>query len=149
FGPTIEVFRRPADLITARTFADPPLNTIVLSKRGGQFLLDGGVGLPVPREIAGIADGTYTVGFQPHHLSLTRLSADAVPLMARVVVTEISGSESFIHVSFADVRWVILTPGVHDIEADQMIEVFIDPKRLLVFDHTGRAVSAPPLGKAA
>ena len=149
FGPTIDVFRRPADLITARTFADPPLNTIVLSKRGNQFLLDGGVGLPVPTVAAGVPDGTYTIGFQPHHLSLSRTSPDAVPLTARVVITEISGSESFIHVSFADVRWVILAPGVHDVEADQMIEMFIDPKQLLVFDQTGRAVGAPTLGKAA
>ena len=34
FGPTIDVFRRPVDLVTARTFADPPLNTIVLRKSG-------------------------------------------------------------------------------------------------------------------
>ena len=26
FGPTVEVFRRPRDLITAQTFSDPPLN---------------------------------------------------------------------------------------------------------------------------
>ena len=30
FGPTIEVFRHPRDLVTARTFADPPLNTIAI-----------------------------------------------------------------------------------------------------------------------
>src|SRR5712671_64351 len=29
FGPTIDVFRKPVDLVTAKTFADPPLNTIV------------------------------------------------------------------------------------------------------------------------
>lgn len=149
FGPTIDVYRRPVDLTTARTFADPPLNTIVLSKRSNQFLLDGGVGLPVPTEIVSVPDGTYTVGFQPHHLSLSRMSPDGVPLTARVDITEISGSESFIHVSFADVRWVILAPGVHHIEADQMIEMFIDPKQLLVFDQNGRAVTAPTLGKAA
>ncbi len=149
FGPTIEVFRRPADLVTARTFADPPLNTIVLGKRGEQFLIDGGVALPVPQHISNIADGTYTVAFQPHHLSLTRRSKEAVPLSARVLVTEISGSESFIHVGFADVRWVLLAPGVHDIEADRTIEMFIDPRQLLVFDESGRAVGAPPLGKAA
>ena len=101
-----------------------------------------------PREIAGVADGPYTVGFQPHHLSITRQSPDAMPLSVRVLVTEISGSESFIHVGFADVRWVILTPGVHDVEADKTIDMFIDPKQVLVFDKTGRAVSAP-LGKAA
>lgn len=149
FGPTIDVFRHPADLITARTFADPPLNTIVLNKRGDRFLLDGGVGLPVPPQIVDIADGTYTVAFQPHHLSLRELSTDSVPLTARVMVTEISGSESFIHVGFADVRWVILAPGVHDFEADQAIEVFVDPRRLLVFDENGRVVGTPPLGRAA
>ncbi len=34
FGKTIDVFRRPVDLVTARTFADPPLNTIELIKSG-------------------------------------------------------------------------------------------------------------------
>ena len=53
FGPTVEVFRRPVDLVTARTFADPPLNTIVLAKKGANFLLDGGVNLPVPVGLAG------------------------------------------------------------------------------------------------
>src|SRR4029078_408967 len=66
FGPTIDVFRKPADLVTARTFADPPLNTIVLAKKGADFLLDGGVKLPVPAELSGIADANYTIGFQPH-----------------------------------------------------------------------------------
>ncbi|TJW46123.1 MAG: ABC transporter ATP-binding protein, partial [Mesorhizobium sp.] len=56
FGPTIEVFRKPVDLVTARTFADPPLNTIVLAKKGADFLLEGGVKLPVPAELIGIAD---------------------------------------------------------------------------------------------
>src|SRR5690606_29080549 len=74
FGPTVEVFRQPVDLITARTFSDPPLNTIVLRKKGASFQLDGGVNLPVPAEIAATPDGAYTVGFQPHHLSLRRSS---------------------------------------------------------------------------
>jgi glycerol transport system ATP-binding protein len=148
FGPTIDVFRAPHDLITARTFADPPLNTIVLSKRDNGFLLDGGVGLPVPRDLGGIADGTYTIGFQPHHLTLNRTGPHSVPVKARVVVTEITGSESYIHLTFADVRWVMLTPGIHDIEADREIEVFIDPDRLMVFDAQGQSARAK-LGKAA
>ncbi len=141
FGPTIEVFRRPKDLITARTFSDPPLNTIVLRKKGGSFLLDGGVNLPVPGDLAGIADSSYTIGFQPHHLSLTRPNAAAVSVPAKVSVTEITGSESFVHLDFADVRWVMLTHGVRVYEPDETVEVFIDPRHLMVFDETGRAVS--------
>ena len=82
FGPTIEVFRKPNDLVTAKTFADPPLNTIVLAKKGRDFLLEGGVNLPVPAELSGIADAIYTIGFHPHHLSLTRPNVSAVPVSA-------------------------------------------------------------------
>ncbi|MDP3478319.1 MAG: ABC transporter ATP-binding protein, partial [Desulfoprunum sp.] len=32
FGPTIEVFRRPANIITAQTFSDPPMNILRVTK---------------------------------------------------------------------------------------------------------------------
>ncbi|EXL01837.1 ABC transporter ATP-binding protein [Aquamicrobium defluvii] len=142
FGPTVEVFRKPVDLLTARTFADPPLNTIVLVKKGESFLLDGGISLPVPADIASIADGNYTIGFQPHHLSLERTDAASVPVRAKVSVTEITGSESFVHLDFADARWVMLAHGIHQFEPDEEIEVFIDPRHVLVFDAAGRSVAA-------
>ncbi|TIR20231.1 MAG: ABC transporter ATP-binding protein [Mesorhizobium sp.] len=145
FGSTVEVFRKPVDLVTARTFADPPLNTIVLSKKGADFLLEGGVKLPVPPELAGIADASYTIGFQPHHLSLERPNASAVPVRAKVTITEITGSESFVHLDFADARWVMLAHGILDFETDDEVEVFIDPRHILVFDHNGRAVTASKL----
>ncbi len=142
FGPTIEVFRSPNDLITAKTFADPPLNTIVLRKAGKGFQLDGGVSLPVPPEFAGMADGPYTIGFQPHHLSLTRPNPDAVPVRAKVTATEITGSESFVHLDFADARWVMLAPGIHHFEADETVDVFIDSRHLMIFDSEGRSAAA-------
>jgi glycerol transport system ATP-binding protein len=145
FGPTVEVFRKPADLVTARTFSDPPLNTIVLAKKGSHFLLDGGVNLPVPADLAGIPDASYTIGFQPHHLSLERPSAAAVPVRAKVSITEITGSESFVHLDFADVRWVMLAHGIRNFEQDEQVEVFIDPRHIMVFDAAGRAVVAQKL----
>ncbi|QDZ02519.1 ABC transporter ATP-binding protein [Nitratireductor mangrovi] len=145
FGSTIEVFRDPVDLITARTFSDPPLNTIELEKRGDGFEI-GGVRLSLPERLAGIADGSYTVGFRPHHLTLESPVAGAVPISARVSVTELTGSESFVHLDFADRRWVMLAPGIHDFEAGAEVQVFIDSRHLLVFDAAGRSVA--PAGKA-
>lgn len=142
FGPTIEVYRKPGDLLTARTFSDPPLNTIAVGKSGPGFRLDGGVDLPVPAALAGIADVQYTIGFQPHHLSLARMSPEAAPIKARVVVTEITGSESFVHLAFAGERWVMLSHRIEDFEEGDDVEVFIDPRHILVFDADGRAVSA-------
>ena len=144
FGPTVEVYRRPVDLITARTFADPPLNTIVLTKAGGRFTLDGGgSSLPVPTHAAGVADGVYTVAFQPHHIALAPVGANAAPLQATVTASEITGSETFVHLSFADVHWVLLAAGVHLFEPGEAVTVFLDPSRLLVFDASGRAALAP------
>lgn len=140
FGPTIEVFRRPDDLTTARTFADPPLNTIELPKKGGSFRLDGGADLPVPAALAGMADATYTIGFQPHHLSLQSPSEGVVAVRARVSVTEITGSESFVHLEFGGARWVMLTHGIKVFEPGEMVDVYIDPRHIMVFDGEGRAM---------
>lgn len=148
FGPTIDVFRMPNDLVTARAFADPPLNTIVLRKRGTSFLLDGGADLPVPEDLAGMADSSYTIGFQPHHLSFSQQTPSAVPIRARVSVTEITGSESFVHLDYAGVRWVMLTSGIHQFEPDEEVEVFLDPRRMMVFEASGKTLS-PTLRLAA
>jgi glycerol transport system ATP-binding protein len=66
-----------------------------------------------------------------------------VPVAAKVTITEITGSESFVHLDFADAKWVMLTPGVRVFEPDQTVDVFIDPRHLMVFDETGRSVAAP------
>ncbi len=148
FGSTIDVFRNPRDLITATTFADPPLNTITLDKRGREFALDGNIRLPVPKGLEGRPDGRYTIAFQPHHLALAPQTPEAVAAPARVMVTEITGSESFIHIDFAGHRWVMLTQGVQDIDVDDAIDVYIDPRHIMVFDTDGTAVT-PTLQQAA
>lgn len=139
-GPTIEVFRRPADLITALTFADPPLNTIAANKQGDDFVLSSGRRIPAVAAARGIADGPYTLGIRPHHLGLQAQSAEAVAVPARVLVTELTGSESFIHIEASGARWVLLAHGIHALEPDDAVTIHIDPRHLLVFDPAGVAV---------
>ena len=141
FGRTIDVFRRPDDLITAQTFSDPPLNTIALAKFGKAFQLEGGVAMTVPPHLADFADGTYTIGFQPHHVETTRAHPDEIALKATVTATEITGSESFVHLSFADARWTMLAHGIHVYAPDEVIEIFIDPRNLMIFDASGNSIA--------
>ena len=141
FDRTIDVYRQPADLVTARTFADPPLNTINVEKRGAVFELGGLAAFPVPVHLAGMADGAVTLGFHPHHLSLSSDRGGA-PLKARTLISEIAGSESFIHVSFGDARWVMLSHGIHNIDPDRDIDIYLDTSRLMAFGPDGRAVAA-------
>lgn len=143
FAPTIDVYRRPVDLITAETFADPPLNTFALTKANGHFVLEGERVLSVPAHLGGIPDGPCTVAFQPHHLALSPQSASAAPVTVRTAISEIAGSESFVHVEFADTRWVMLAPGIHDIEPDAAITVYVDTRHLMAFAPDGRAIAGP------
>ncbi|MFC6487640.1 ABC transporter ATP-binding protein [Nitratireductor sp. GCM10026969] len=141
FGPTIEVFRNPADLLTARTFSDPPLNTIEVEKKQSRFLLDGVGGLPVPPALSDLRDAVYTLGFRPHHLSLEPRGQGAIALDARVTVTEITGSESFVHLDYTGNPWVMLEEGVHRVSGGEKLTVYLDTRHLLVFDASGRSAA--------
>ncbi|OJF96447.1 ABC transporter ATP-binding protein [Pararhizobium antarcticum] len=149
FGTTIDIYRRPTDLVTARTFADPPLNTIDLIKSGAGFQRDGVTVLPVPAHLASMADGPCTVAFHPHHLSLTRPHETSATLPAKIIIAEIAGSESFIHVDSAGSRWVMLEHGIHDIEPDTAVELFVDTRHLMVFGSDGRAIGGSADGHSA
>jgi glycerol transport system ATP-binding protein len=148
FGPTVDVFRNPVDMITAQTFSDPPMNTIPATKKGGVFRFEGGVEVPVSPMRSALPDGSYTIGFRPHHLSMRKEDPTDVALTAHVKVTEITGSESFVHVSYAGADWVMLTSGVHDIEPDKALTVHLDTRHLLVFDGAGQTM-ADAMQKAA
>lgn len=141
FGPTIDVYRRPADLITAKTFADPPLNFIEVIKSGGSFRHGDSDGMPVPSHLANVADGPMTVAFHPHHLGLSAQTSSSAHIRARTQISEITGSESFVHLDFKGIRWVMLARGIHDIDPDTEIEVFLDTRHLMAFGTNGRAIA--------
>jgi glycerol transport system ATP-binding protein len=149
FGPTIDVYQHPATYRTAEIFSDPPLNTIRLRKDGANFVLEGGISIPVPRSSLPLPNGEYVIGFRAHHLSLDAAGEGAVPVRAKVAITEITGSESFIHVHFADARWVALVHGVRLIKPDDEITLYLTPERFFVFTPDGALASAPDARRAA
>lgn len=148
FGDTVEVYRNPVDLLTARTFSDPPLNVLPAKKSGGTFSLDGGALLPVPDIFRDAPDGPCTLGIRPHHLTLA-LAEGTAPLEGTVTVTEITGSESYVHMRCAGQPFVALLHGVHDPAAGTPLLMHVRLDRILMFDETGRAVGSGALERAA
>jgi glycerol transport system ATP-binding protein len=141
FGPTIELYRHPVDLLTAKTFADPPLNCLDVVKSGASFMRNGTTVLQVPDNLAGIADGPLTIAFQPHHLSFQAQHDTAARLSVQTMISEIAGSESFIHLRYQGVNWVMLEHGFHDISPDQTVDIYVDARHLLAFGPDGRALA--------
>ncbi|WP_282606972.1 ABC transporter ATP-binding protein [Pelagibius sp. Alg239-R121] len=142
FGPTIEVYNRPSDLITAQTFSDPPMNIVPMTKTGSVFVF-AGKQVPVSGDLVRLADGPYKVAIRPHHLMLHAPAGESLELEVTVSTTEITGSESFVHVETMGERWVTLTHGVHRVEVGDRISVYLDPRSFFVFDNQDRLVAAP------
>ncbi|SUZ32066.1 sn-glycerol-3-phosphate import ATP-binding protein UgpC [Roseibaca ekhonensis] len=97
FGPTPDVYRQPVDATTARVFSDPPMNFLQIEKRGGKITFGDGQGAPATGQLAALADGSYIAGFRPNHLEIGKHSADAVEFRTTLTVTELTGSETFVH----------------------------------------------------
>ena len=133
FGGTLDVYRRPVDAIAANVLSDPPMNFVVINKVGDKLVSEGHQSVTAPAGAAGLPDGTYHAGFRPHHLSLSRSGPNALSFRASVRITEITGSESYIHLRLDTDHWVALEHGIHQPPLGESIEVYVDPQDLYLF----------------
>ncbi len=140
FGRTPDVYRRPVDATTARVFSDPPMNFLRVAKAGSKLLFGDGQAVPAAGKLAELADGRYLAGFRPNHVEIARHTPDAMVFTAGLNVTEITGSETFIHLDHHGERWVGVIHGVRDLPLGRPIEVFLDPSHVYVFAESGALV---------
>ncbi len=149
FGPTPLVYRKPQDATTARVFSDPPMNFLDVHKAGDMFTLGTGATLAVPGPLSALSDGDYTLGFRPNHLGLDDHSESAMAFTARLKVTEITGSETFVHLDIDGARWVGLIHGVRSLRPGQDVRVYLDPSHVYVFGPDGTLVAPAAYAEAA
>jgi glycerol transport system ATP-binding protein len=149
FGPTPEVYRKPADATTARVFSDPPMNFLQISKAGERILFGEGQVAAATGALADLADGRYTAGFRPNHLEIERHTEAALEFRCKLAVTEITGSETFIHLNHGDERWVGVVQQVRDLELGAMMPVYLDPAHVYIFGEDGSLVAPATYALAA
>lgn len=149
FGPTPEVYRRPVDATTARVFSDPPMNFLQVSKTGQKLMFGEGQSAPATGKLAELPDGRYLAGFRPNHLEIGQHTDRAMQFDARLSVTELTGSETFVHLDHAGERWVGLVHGVHNLEPGTDLKVWLDPGHVYVFDAEGTLVAPASYAAAA
>jgi glycerol transport system ATP-binding protein len=141
YGPTSDIYRKPESLLAAQVFSDPPINTAEIVKRGQHIVMPGGLEWDVGGRLTSIPDGSYTIGIRPHHIEPQAVNGQAVPIQGRVLVTEISGSESVVHFELAGHTWVSQAHGVHPFEVGEQAQLYADVGRALFFEPSGRRVA--------
>jgi glycerol transport system ATP-binding protein len=141
FGQTASVYRRPANLATAQVFSNPPINTAPVTKRGDRILLGDGVQWPASAVMRDRPDGLYTVAIRPHHIRPEADGPAAAPLDGKVLIAELSGSESVIHFSHGPLTWVSQSHGVRAIEVGATARFNLDVDQCMYFGADGTLVA--------
>ena len=138
FGRTAEIYRKPATLTAARVFSDPPINAARMVKSGDEARLPSGVSWKMRGQAAALPDGEYTVAIRPHHVVPVQTGPEDVALNGKVLVTELSGSESSAHFQMGEDGWVSLAHGVHPYKVGEEHRFFMDASRAFYFAPDGR-----------
>ena len=142
-GETSKVYRHPDTLRVAQVFSDPPLNIVGIEKSerlGAICRRRAGAG---DRALRRLGDGAYRVGFRAHQLEVANGIAGRHAFSATVTVTEITGSESFVHLNRETSNWVAVLQGVHEYPPGHVLDAVLDPDNVFVFDAADRLVAAP------
>jgi glycerol transport system ATP-binding protein len=130
-GEASEVYHHPDSVTSAQIFSDPPMNVVPGALEDGQIRLGEGGPTSMPEHFRTMADGPCLFGVRPDHVLTRRRSPVDIRIRARVELTEISGSETSIHLDHNGVSWIARQQGIHPLDAgDRLRDGIADWKDL-------------------
>lgn len=133
FGKTAEVYHRPNNAITAKVFSNPAMNFLDIKKEDDFIYYGNKEKALATNGLEKLPNGEYQAAFRPNHLELSKHSENAITFLAHLDVTEITGSETFLHMSHDNDKWIGLVHGVHDLEYNRDLNVYLDTKHIFIF----------------
>lgn len=140
-GKALEIYQNPVNVAAAVAMADPPIN-LLKSTVDGQSANFGSISFNFTRDFRG---SEVILGIQPGKLTLTSTGPDCVKVPAQVLLAEVTGSSTYVHIKLTSGdQLVIEVEGTQTFEPDEQITAYFDPANLYGFDAaTERAVFAP------
>ncbi len=139
YGKTLDVYNNPENLTSAEVFSDPPMNIAKVNKSGDSCSLS--EAKTTWKTNKKIKDGNYTIGIRPHNVTVEKTSNNSVEIKGKVMISELSGSESLIHFKYGQSNWVSLSSGSHKINIGDEMKLYMNVDECLFFDQNNRLVS--------
>ena len=143
-GATLDVYLTPANLRVGEVFSDPPMNMAEGRMQDGELLIGDDLRVPASEHLSDLAPGRYRFGIRANHLSTERGSEHDVVVQAHVELSEVNGSETFVHVVHGPLSWVVQQGGVQVFRVGGETTVYLPPQWIYAFDRSGGLVAAPP-----
>jgi len=138
YGKTLDVYNQPNSLLSAQVFSDPPMNITKIKKVGDSLsFLDNSVSWESKIRIK---DGEYKVGIRPHNITAYKEGNNSLEIKGKVLISELSGSESLIHFTKGDLSWVSLSNGVFQKNVGDEMNLYMNADEFIYFDENERLV---------
>lgn len=146
-GKTLEIFRRPATLAAARAFSDPPLNEIQarIDLNAGMAIIRDDLRVPLAAPALSALSNhppDVILGIRAHQFT-ARPAEGKAAITGRIDLAEISGSETYVHVSQQELSLVAQLPGVHELTIGERFTLHVEPSHIYCFDASGQLIFAP------
>jgi multiple sugar transport system ATP-binding protein len=135
-GTPAEVYEHPADVYVARFVGSPGMNVLTGRGRGtgaGGRVIEVG-SLTVPVELT-TYEGELQLGIRPEHVGLC--AVDQGVGNADVLVVELRGNETLVHLNAGGQALVARLAGFVDVRVGTRVGVKVDRRRLYLFDAAG------------
>jgi multiple sugar transport system ATP-binding protein len=146
-GAPLDLYHAPANLFVAGFIGSPKMNFVparAVRMQGSDVVLElfdgGAMSLPVTQSVD--AGGTLTLGVRPEHLRLSGGGGPAIP--GEIVVAELLGGESYLHVRVPGQTMVVKTDGGTTPHRGDRIDIVLPPAQCHLFDADGRRISGRP-----
>ncbi|PID48367.1 MAG: ABC transporter ATP-binding protein [Proteobacteria bacterium] len=148
FGKTKDVYHNPKNISTAKVFSNPAMNFLKIEKKNGFIYYGNGEKVAATEALEDLEDSKYIAGFRPNHLELKPPKGNVIKFHAHLDITEITGSQTFLHMKYGNDSWIGLMHGIHDLEYDRQIQIYLDVKHIFIFSQDGNLVkTASYVGK--
>ena len=138
-GKTLDVYSKPENLTSARVFSDPPMNIAEINKSGEKFKINNN-NVEWKSNLK-IKDGKYKIGIRPHNITTYKEGNNSVEINGKVLISELSGSESLIHFTNGKLNWVSLSNGIQSKNIGEETKLYMNIDEFLYFDQNNRLVN--------
>jgi len=132
------VFENPANTRVAEISNDPAMNLMPGEVADGRVIINQDISVLIPPHFKDIPSGSYTFGVRAADVSL---EPGGIPFV--VELSEISGSETYLHVKNGDHALVALFDMVKDFAAGEKVGLALDINKIYAFEENGDLASSP------
>jgi glycerol transport system ATP-binding protein len=137
-GSAKEVFENPSSAKVAEITNDPAMNINGGLIKDNKLILNQDIIFPLPIHLKNIPQGKYLIGIRA-----TDLYLDNQGFNFDVDISEISGSETFLHLHNQDIKCVATIEEVKTYEVNDLVKINFDLSKIYLFKESGELLHSP------